>query len=323
MSKASPFPVDVIYVTVCSLDARLARICLASIRYFYPDVPIRILPGGPLQRGFASELKEHWNIDVVDIPGGNYGWGYVKLEPLFGPRGQRFMVCDSDTIFTGRVLDTLENGDAPFLIDYEEMTDSEARRLYFDWDRIRSLDPDAPTARGAFNSGQWFGTAGVVDRAAFDPWLEWTMPRRQRHPDQFMGGEQGILNYVLLKKEAREGLQIKRTDLMRWPGHGIEDMTLADVLNGTAPARVVHWAGMKSILLRNMLGGALLQYFEDHYYSRMPLGQIRRRINLWRHVWSNWSHRMFTPYRLFIGKWWRRYFPSSPSTAVVIRGIAS
>src|SRR5436190_24325005 len=92
-------PVDCIYIAACARDARLTRICVASIRYFYPDVPITLLAGDILQRGLAKQLKRYWNVDLADLPLGDYGWGLVKLEPLFGPSGQRFMVCDVDTIF--------------------------------------------------------------------------------------------------------------------------------------------------------------------------------------------------------------------------------
>src|SRR5262245_40475427 len=107
--------VDVIYLAACSRDARLTRICVASIRYFYPEVPIKILAGDILQRGLADELRRYWRVEVADLPTGDYGWGLIKLEPLFAPAGQRFLVCDVDTIFTGYVLDVRAKSDAAFL----------------------------------------------------------------------------------------------------------------------------------------------------------------------------------------------------------------
>src|SRR4029079_10837911 len=103
----------------CARDARLTRICVASIRYFYPDVPIKILAGDILQSGLAEELQKYWDVGVADLPEGDYGWGMVKLEPLFGPPGQRFLVCDVDTAFTGRVLERRAKCKAPFYVDNE------------------------------------------------------------------------------------------------------------------------------------------------------------------------------------------------------------
>lgn len=294
--------VDVIYLAACSRDARLTRICLASIRYFYPNVPIKILAGDILQPGLAEELQRYWGIGVADLPVGDYGWGFVKLEPLFGPPGQRFMVCDVDTAFTGRVLGPRAASAAPFFVDNEHLPDADFKRLYYNWDVLGEIDPDAQSARKAFNVGQWFGTAGLVQRDEFDPWLEWTLPRRLRRPDVFMGGDQGVMNYVVLKKEALEGLEIDRDLLMRWPANGMDDLTAAKVQSGEAPALVIHWAGMKATLLRNMVGGDLLQFFEDYYYTKLPMGRLRRRLALWRHVWIHLSFKASQPFRLR----WRR-----------------
>src|SRR6266852_5165282 len=93
--------IDRVYIAASARDARYTRICVASVRYFYPDIPIRLLVGGHLQRGLARELQQYWNVGTADLPRGEYGWGFVKLEALFAPPGERFLVLDSDTVLTG------------------------------------------------------------------------------------------------------------------------------------------------------------------------------------------------------------------------------
>jgi hypothetical protein len=298
--------VDCIYLAACARDARLTRICIASIRYFYPDVPIKLLAGDIIQSGLAAEVKKYWNVDLVDLPVGDYGWGMVKLEPLFGPVGQRFMVVDVDTVFTGKVLDLRAQSDAPFFVDDEQLSEANFKRLYYDWDKLRDIDANVQSATKAFNVGQWFGTAGLVQREEFDRWVEWTLPRRLRYPDLFMGGDQGVCNYVILQKEALAGLRIDRRTFMRWPGNGMADLDVESVAGGTAPALVIHWAGMKAIFLRNMVGGDLLQFFERFYYTKVPAGQLRRMFALWRHVWINvWfaiARRIKLRWRMWFGQ---------------------
>ena len=279
--------VDCIYLAACARDARLTRICIASIRYFYPDVPIKLLAGDIIQSGLAEEVKKYWDVGLADLPLGDYGWGMVKLEPLFGPAGQRFMVVDVDTAFTGKVLDLRALSDAPFFVDDEKLSDADFKRLYYDWDKLRHIDPKVALATKAFNVGQWFGTAGIVEREEFDPWVEWTLPRRLRYPDLFMGGDQGVCNYVVLQKEAFSGLRIDRATFMRWPGNGMAGLSVDRVASGMAPPLVIHWAGMKAIFLRNMVGGDLLQFFESYYYTRIPAGRLRRLLDLCWHVWIN------------------------------------
>ena len=121
--------VDCVYLAACARDARLTRICIASIRYFYPEVPIKLLAGDIIQSGLADEVKQYWNVGLTDLPVGDYGWGMVKLEPLFGPPGQRFMVVDVDTVFTGKVLHLRAQSDAPFFVDDEQLSVADFKRL--------------------------------------------------------------------------------------------------------------------------------------------------------------------------------------------------
>lgn len=315
--------VDIIYVAACSRDARLTRICVASIRYFYPEVPIKVLAGDILQPGLVQELARYWNVGVADLPEGDYGWGLVKLEPLFGPPGQKFMVCDVDTAFTGRILDARAESNAPFFVDDEHLSDADFKRLYYDWDKLGAVDPAVQSAHKAFNVGQWFGTAGLVDRHEFDNWIEWTLPRRLRYPELFMGGDQGVMNYVILKKEAFNGLLIHRHTFMRWPGHGMDDLTLERVSRREAPPLVIHWAGMKTIFLRNMVGGELLQFFEHYYYTRLPFGRLRRTLAVWHHAWIHWSFNTSRPFRLRWQRMRNRLVPDKEAPVLVKRNIES
>lgn len=314
--------VDCIYLAACARDARLTRICIASIRYFYPDVPIKLLAGDIIQSGLAAEVKKYWNVDLVDLPVGDYGWGMVKLEPLFGPAGQRFMVVDVDTAFTGKVLDLRAQSDAPFFVDNEQLSEADFKRLYYDWDKLRDIDPNVQPATKAFNVGQWFGTAGLVKREEFDRWLEWTLPRRLRYPDLFMAGDQGVCNYVILQKEAFAGLRIDRRSFMRWPGNGMADLDVDSVAGGTAPALVIHWAGMKAMFLRNMVGGDLLQFFERFYYTKVPAGRLRRMFALLRHVWVNVRFAIGRRIKLRWRMWFGRRETTNPPV-LVKQGIGS
>ena len=283
-------PVDCIYIGAFGGDARLTRICVASIRYFYPDIPIRVLPGSPLKRGLVKELERYWNTGVADLPGGDYGSGFVKLEPLFGPPGERFLMLDADTVLAGPVLDLWREGDAPFLVDEEEQPDGEIKRLYFDWEKVREAIPGTQRPKFVFNTGQWFGTAGLVTRDDFSPLVEWTMPRRLRYAEHFMTGDQGIQNYVFNKRVADGSLQVQLRSIMFWPVRPMDRMNAESVATRVAPTLVVHWAGLKKLLLRNVVRPDLLAFFESYYYQRLPLGQMRKIAAAILDVASQWLH---------------------------------
>jgi len=268
--------VDCVYITASKLDARFTRICVASVRYFYPEIPIRLLVGGRLQRGLAESLLRFWGVRIADIPAGDYGWGFVKLEPLFGPSGQKFLVLDSDTVLTGPILDDWKNSEAPFLVDNEQYSEARIKLRYYDWQKVREIDPNTKPPRFVFNSGQWVGTAGVLTRDDFAPWVEWTLPRRLRHPEYFFPGEQGILNYVLNQKAMLANLCVDCRTIMRWPGYGLQGLDARIVSERAASPAIIHWAGMKKVRQRKMVGADLLSFFETIYYQRIPCAQGRR-----------------------------------------------
>ena len=166
--------------------------------------------------------------------------------------------------------------DAAFLVDDEKQSDIDTRRLYYDWVKVRELDQLAQPPQFVFNSGQWFGTSGVLTRDDFSPWVEWTMPRRLRYPQHFMPGDQGILNYVINQKAAVTGLRVERRKILHWPGHGMHGIDVAAVRSGLSVPLVVHWAGMKKARQRDMVGADLLAFFENEYYKKLSAGAVRK-----------------------------------------------
>ena len=282
--------VDCIYIAASAHDARYTRTCVASIRYFYPEIPIRLLIGGRLQRGLADELRRYWDVGIAVFPAGDYGWGFVKLEVLFGQSGERFLVLDSDTVLAGPVLEAWNESRAPFLVDDEKQSEPDTKGLYYDWEKVREVDPDARPPQFVFNTGQWFGTAGVLTRDDFAPWIEWTMPRRTHPPGHFKNGEQGILNYVLNRKAVIDGLAVDRRKIMRWPGHSMNGLNAETVSKSAAPPVVVHWAGMKKPRQRDLIGADLLGFFEAFYYRRLPAGSARSALARCWAALAYWRH---------------------------------
>jgi hypothetical protein len=285
--------IDCIYVAASRYDTRFTPICVSSIRRFYPDATIRLIVGGTLRPGLAQELATYYDVSIADFPRGDYGWGFAKLEPLFKPPGERFLMLDSDTAFTGPVLDRWSELQSPFMVDDEEYPPDVIPTRYYDWQKVRKIDPKAQPPAFVFNSGQWIGSSGVLSREEFDPWVEWTFPRRLKHPEVFFPGDQGVFNYVLVQKAMLEGLPVERRAMMHWPGYGMGGLTAESIRAGSAAPVIIHWAGLKVPRISRMTGGDILTDYEDEYYGRLPLGELHRRLaltyaalaNIWRWAW--------------------------------------
>jgi hypothetical protein len=296
-------PLDCIYIAASALDSRFTRICVASVRYFYPDVPIRLLVGGCLQRGLEEELRRYWDVGVADLPVGDYGWGFVKLEPLFGPPGERFLVLDSDTVMTGPVLDVWNDRRAAFLVDDEKQTEANTKCFYYDWDKVREVDPNTRPPQFVFNSGQWIGSSGLLTRDDFAPWVEWTKPRRLRYPQYFFPGEQGVLNYVINQKVMLDGLTVERRKMLCYPPFGMEGLDAETIGERMGPIRIIHWCGIKKIRQRNMIGADVLAYFEKVYFQRVPAGRARRLLAICEHYFVNGLLRAQAMVKMRLRRW--------------------
>lgn len=271
--RSSSSTVGVVYVAASTLDARFARICIASVRRAYPQIPIRLLPGGPLQMGLVSELRRNWDVDCVRLPSQPHGWGFVKLEPLFDPRPHRFLMLDADTVMDGPILDHLQGIDSDFIVDSEPYDEAGVAAHFYDWGKLTALDRQAQPPRFVFNSGQWIGTSGKLDRRDFDNWIAWTYPRRLKHPHLFFPGEQGVLNYVLNRSAARGDITVESRPLMYWPGKA---PSIPQPLSGP---RIIHWAGIKCRDIVGMPGDDLLLALEREYYTRSRTPALARALN--------------------------------------------
>jgi hypothetical protein len=280
--------VDCIYICTGGNDSRYTRICVASIRYFYPHVPIRLLVAGQLRRGLAEELQHYWGVTVADIAKGEYGWGFTHLEPLFRPAGERFLVLDSDTIITGSVLKFAAEHDEDFLVDDEIQSPEGAKNNYYDCEKAAEEGSPIRSPAFLFNAGQWFGKSGLLTRKDFDGLIVWDFPRRVCNPRVFRPGDQGVFNFVINEHHAMGKIRVARVPLMRWPGHGMQGLDAKTVAARAAPPLVIHWAGMKKPRLYDMIGGDLLDYFERVYYRRLPAGGVRRILAGFRHALSEW-----------------------------------
>ena len=135
-------------------------------------------------------------------------------------------------------------------------------------------------------------------RDDFAPWVDWTMPRRLKHPDCLIPGEQGILNFVLNQKAALGAPRVERRQMMRWPGHGIDGITPMSIMNRTAPAVVTHRAGFKAARLRALPGADVLSLFERCYHAKLPLGFIGIRLRTCRYVVASVARSLSTRLRL-------------------------
>lgn len=271
--------IEAIYVACYKYDLRYTRILIASIRQWYPDIPILLIKDRLYGDFSTTEIEHHWNASLLKTEGGPFGWGFSKLEPLFLPERQRCLILDSDIVFAGPVLPMVEACDSDVVVQHEDPAPAFVESHYFHLPSLQQLDPDFHFPGFTFNTGQIVATTGVLRREDFAPFVKPGYPITVIRPDIFKLGEQGLLNYVLMKKAQCGELSLSRARFMEVPespdGHafGVQ----LDRLNENSSYRfLIHWCGLKKHRIREMNRGDILLHFERLYYDAITFGTLRK-----------------------------------------------
>jgi hypothetical protein len=268
--------VDKVFINTYKYDFHFARICIASIRYWYPYIPIFLIKDEKEGRFDTSFSEKAWNVNVLDIPRKKFGWGYGKLETLFLSDSFSYLVLDADTVMAGPVLDAVEHINADFIVDEEVQPDKRFNEIYYNLNRINELDPGFVYPGYSFNSGQWFGTTGILKREDFIASLNWTEPPTCRFPEIVFNGDQAHLNFVIHKLEAQKKISVSRANIMVWPsGDNADYIDLSRIkTKATIYPVIIHWAGMGNQISK-INRNDILAFFKKYYYSRIGVMKMK------------------------------------------------
>jgi len=270
--------IERVYIACHKHGVHLTRCCVASIRHWYPDLPIALIKDeidGPYD---TSDMQEYWDVDVLETREKRFGRGMSKFEALTLPWRQRCLILDNDIVFLGRVIDRLERFDEAFVVACHGGPPEQFDRHYFDRRLLRKIDSGFDYRGGAFNTGQFVATTGILGLAELSEHLTPNEPRTVVRQDVFQACEQGLLNYLLLKRWHEGSISLRHDDFMWWSEWLEPNRICVDDLRHGRDLRVLlHWAGPKPATLDRMRHTGILNFFNDLYFSRIPEA-VRSRI---------------------------------------------
>ena len=283
-------------------DLELTRICVGSVRFWYPHVRIWLLKDQQYGNFSTKEIEKYWNVQVYPANRKKLGWGFGKLEVLTEPPRRRFLFLDSDTALAGAVLSHLESFDENMIVENKDyVAIGEVDDQFFSLDRIHSLDPAFKFPGFGFNTGQFVATTGVLTKEDFAGLLDW-QTLAVKHPEIFKKGEQGVLNYVVLRKAQKGELTLRREPLMVWPGEAscARHIQVTHLTSESPHKQVIHWAGLGwGKTPEEMLRSDILLHVEKIYYKRIPLGTW---LPKWRHMQIRVQRGFITPLKILAKK---------------------
>lgn len=274
--------IERIYVACYKNDFWQTKICIASIRKWYPDIEIFLIKdhlNGTLN---SKELEMTCNVKISDYSIDRFGWGVSKIEPYFEKDKRKFLILDSDIVFIGPVVEYLNQFNQPFVVSAEYFDDyknPDIKRTYYDIDKIREMfDSDFNYPGYVFNSGQIVGTSGILDRNDFEPFIKWGDPPTLRLPHILSNADQGILNYLFAKKEQNREFEIGKGHFMLWGyNREVNNLNLDKIVNGNGYPKLIHWAG-NIHKFNSMKGQDIIIYYQKLYYNGVRFGSLKRLI---------------------------------------------
>ena len=120
---------------------------------------------------------------------------------------------------------------------------------FYDWERLKELDPTFNFPGFVFNSGQFVVNRACVAREEIGRFYDPPESGNRRQPDVFtIYGDQGVLNYVLPKMQQEGRLTIGRVRFDIWADPasiGPDVISLESQQSRRGIPKVVHYAGQK------------------------------------------------------------------------------
>jgi hypothetical protein len=258
-------------------DFCLTKVCIASIRYYYPHVEI-LLVKDKLNGNFSTRrLCRSMNVQVLKMPPKYYGWGAAKIHFLLNKNipSKRFLCLDSDIIFVGRVLEKFRKMKQAFIVSPDQFTSpgqQNVGELYIDEEKVKVFYPQYEYPGYFFNTGQMVATPGMIPESLFNNSF---VPHRYpyyKNREAFPLVDQAVLNVVLPIFSAHQHTEIGKVDFMKWSGSFFQDQNHArfDTFKDGETTFLVHYAGdLRTHKLDQMKGADLLHNFHRQYFSTL------------------------------------------------------
>lgn len=298
--------IEKILVACYSKDFWQTKICVASIRHWYPDIPVSLLKD-TLRGDFdTGELERVFAVGVESLPSERFGWGLSKIEAHFLNGCGKVLVLDSDIVMVGPILGKMEELGTDFVVSPYHPEDPCAewfRNVYYDLDKLReTIDPQFEYPGYVFNTGLIVITPGRLGREDFAPFIDYSGDTpKLLHAEALACADQGILNYLVPVAERAGRLTVGRLQYSCWSkSDEVDTFDLGRIVAGEGYPSLIHWANDHFMYIGLLHRKDILRHYQKQYYRRLPFGELRRRAFNARQFASHYWARLT---RHYIPKW--------------------
>jgi hypothetical protein len=271
-------------VTTAPSDWLFGKGCIASIRYFMPDVPITLLVDGAVD---TSDAERRFNVrtlrqsDVKDswLRANSFGWGITKMVAHWEAPYRYFVAMDSDMVVWGNVADRLFRRDVDFLwsVPYarpDESDEAYVDRWFFNPELLATAAPefDWKAYVDSYScTGVYTARRGCLSKQRYITFSE----MQARLPALFkFGGDMGMINVMVFEMVARGEATIAFDDFqVIFPDHERESIERRFRIVETAPVvhaddcQVLHLTDAKPLMSNPACYSAPMTFFRMEYLA--------------------------------------------------------
>jgi hypothetical protein len=252
----------------------LLRGCLASIRYFAPDIPIYVVLDGDFSLG---KLEKAYDLEVVrkkDVKSKmlreqSFAYGLTKMVALWEAPYKYVVHVDVDAVFWGNILVNLPDAEWDFVYNepHEDITDFIQRTQYFDPSVVFNHIEEFPWQGNPYFNGGIFGCrVGALD---FDEYAK-LLEVYKKYPQTLPLMDQTILNIMVFRGLHQGNLKVFQRHLQSVVPV-IERLELESRFcfdQGGAPKlwkhpTLIHWAGAKPYKSNPQAFSAPMDFFRE------------------------------------------------------------
>lgn len=269
--------IEAICIAAYKKDLWLAKICCASIRYWYPDIPIKIIYDYSKGSGNLSYFINTFGATILDLPIKKFGWGLSKIEALLLKHKEKVLILDADTVIIGDIIGYLNSFKEDFVISADFHSTPYTKWMaecYFNFKYLNEqVDTNFKFPGYSFNTGQFVATIGLINRDNFNHLIQWREYPTIRYPNIFACADQGILNYILPKLEAEGIISIGKADFLLGIEYPQVNSISIDDLKNKKISRpyVLHWAGSLTKSASYMQRSDILKFYYGRIKNSSPL----------------------------------------------------
>lgn len=283
MMDPKPSNINLSIVVFCHKhDFFLAKICIASIRYYYPNVPVYLVKD-KINGDFNSAILEKFlNVKEIDLGQEKYGYTSAKLLFILSKKFKyrKFLILDADTVFVGNVLSRLQKyvDKFDFVVSAEKIFTPGKKafsRFFYNAEWAKSKFPQLKYPGYVFNTGHIFVSPYKIKPNKVVPYFsKHSYPYwNEKYIKNFPTFDQSLLNIIIpILTDAGE-ISTKPILFSKWSdSRFVDKMLISKIKSGKYPY-IVHWcASPKDVNVINMHRGDILKFFNEYYYSKIPLG---------------------------------------------------